>query len=143
MCKFSHTKRKISPLSNDKKNSIRSIQWFRSSKHINGARSSVNYQICTFCVLFLALKYSELLAYWIDLIDFFSLERWDIYLSFGVWKYAQNLKKLNFMAKSSQNRFCQKWATLSLITHNFGNTGRIDLIFFFSESLDSQLSNGV
>ena len=38
-------------------------------------------------------------------------------------------------------RFCQK-VTASLIDYNFGNTGRIDLVFF-NESSESQLSNGV
>ena len=121
----------------------RSIQWFKSSKYINWARSSVNYQICTFCVLFLALKYSELLAYWMDLIDFCFIGKRRHLSFFWCMKICTKFKKLNFMAKSSQNSFCQKWVTLSLITHNFSKTGRIDLIFFSSESLDSQLSNGV
>ena len=123
--------------------SIRSIQWFRSSKHINWARSSVNYQICTFCVLFLALKYSELTDNWMDLIDYQFIGKRRHLSFFWCMKICTKFKKLDFMAKSSQNRFCQKWVTLSLITHNFSNTGWIALIFVFSESSDCQLSNGV
>ena len=55
-----------------------------SSEYFSARKSTQKVYIWQFTELLAPLLCSELLNHWIDLIDFLSLERGDIDLSFGV-----------------------------------------------------------